>query len=105
MNCIIPLLLGILQTPSSAEAESQSENVLIILADDLGVTELESFGIGSDYALTPVLDSLALGGMRFTNAWSNPICSPTRAAILTGRFSFRTGIGTVVDAVNSPLQC
>jgi arylsulfatase A-like enzyme len=43
-------------------------------------------------ASTPVLDSLAKGGIRFTHAWTRPFCSPTRASLLTGLFSAKTGV-------------
>jgi hypothetical protein len=43
-------------------------------------------------------------GVVFNNAWSNPLCSPTRAGILTGRYSFRTGVGDVVDGQNPKLN-
>jgi len=51
-------------------------------------------------ARTPVIDSLSSNGITFTNYWVNPECSPTRAAMLTGRYGFRTGVGSV--AGNSP---
>ncbi len=71
-------------------------NVLLVVADDLGVGELASFGLGSDYAVTPYLDALAAAGVSFPNVYANPVCSPTRVGVLTGRYGFRTGIGTVV---------
>ncbi len=69
------------------------DNILLLIADDYGV---DSNGLyaGAGSAPTPVLDSLAVNGVRFTNFWANPICSPTRAAILTGRHGFRTGVGS-----------
>lgn len=73
-------------------------NVLLVVADDLGVDQLASYGVGEDLASTPTLDALAASGVRFTSAWSNPVCSTTRATILTGRYSFRTGVGYVVDS-------
>ncbi len=72
-------------------------NVLLLLADDLGVDMLGAYGLGSDLPVTPNLDALAQSGILFRNVWSNPACSPTRAGILTGRYSFRTGIGSIVQ--------
>jgi arylsulfatase A-like enzyme len=72
------------------------QNVLILLADDLGIDMVGCYAFGSDLAPTPNIDALAASGVRFENVWSNPMCSPTRATILTGRYSFRTGIGTIV---------
>lgn len=63
-------------------------NFIFILADDLGWTDLGCFG--STFYRTPNIDRLAKDGMRFTNAYAAcPVCSPTRAAILTGRYPAR----------------
>ncbi len=75
---------------------AQGENVLIILADDVGVDVLENYGEGSTFPPTPTIDMLRDTGVLFRNAYSNPVCSPTRATILTGRYSIRTGVGTTV---------
>jgi arylsulfatase A-like enzyme len=70
--------------------EERPPNVLFILADDLGWTDLACYG--SAYYKTPHIDRLAERGIRFTNAYSaNPYCSPTRASILTGLYPARTG--------------
>ncbi|MFH0946431.1 MAG: sulfatase-like hydrolase/transferase [Planctomycetota bacterium] len=79
------------------------ENFLILVADDMGVDMVGAYGVGTDLPPTPNLDALATQGVRFTNAWSNPVCSPTRAALQTGRYSFRTGVGQGVDCSLSPL--
>lgn len=68
-------------------------NVLVILADDLGVDNVGAYGVDPRSAKTPVIDGLAADGVRFANAWSYPECSPTRAALLTGRYGRRNGIG------------
>ena len=75
---------------------AQSENVLIIVADDMGVDILKCYGEGSKFPPTPTIDGLRESGMLFRNAWSNPICSPTRATVQTGRYGFRTGVGGTV---------
>ena len=82
------------QHPPSPELVS--ENVLVVVADDLGVDMLSAYGLGSDLPSTPTIDALAAGGVVFTNAWSNPVCSSTRATLLTGRYAFRTGVGYLV---------
>ncbi len=61
-------------------------------------------GINSTKALTPTIDSLATNGITFTNCWVNPECSPTRAAMLTGRYGFRTGVGGVQTPPTAVLQ-
>ena len=68
-------------------------NILLIIGDDMGVETLDVYGLGQDTAVTPNLDRLAGDGIRFTNFWGQPVCSPTRATMLTGRYGFRTGIG------------
>ncbi len=66
-------------------------NILFILADDLGWRDITPFG--STVHETPNLERLARRGMRFTQAYSaNPLCSPTRASILTGLYPARIGI-------------
>jgi arylsulfatase A-like enzyme len=70
-----------------------SDNILLIIADDFGVDAHGLYGVGSTTAPTPTIDALAAQGIRFDRAWSNPVCAPTRATILTGRYSFRTGVG------------
>lgn len=66
-------------------------NLVFILADDLGYTDLASYG--SPLHETPNLDRLAANGIRFTNAYAAcPVCSPTRASIVTGKYPARVGI-------------
>ncbi len=65
-------------------------NILVIVADDLGYGELGCYG-GKD-APTPTLDTMAQSGMRFTSGYVTcPVCSPSRAALLTGRYQHRFG--------------
>jgi arylsulfatase A-like enzyme len=90
-------LCGVLCAVPPAFAGSTEGNVLILIADDLGVDWLGMYGLAADPPSTPHLDALAASGIRFHNAWANPLCSPTRAAIQTGRYGFRTGVGNLVD--------
>jgi len=69
-------------------------NIVLILADDLGIECLSMYG-GSSH-LTPNLDRLASQGMRFTHCFSNPYCSPSRAELLTGRYPYANGIKEVI---------
>jgi len=64
-------------------------NIIFILADDLGIGEVSCYG--ADNYMTPHIDQLAREGMRFTHAYTPSLCGPSRAAILTGRYLFRTG--------------
>lgn len=70
-------------------------NVVIVLADDLGFADLGCYGSEID---TPHLDALAQRGLRYTDFHSTPMCSPTRAALLTGRNPHSVGIGFVAHA-------
>ena len=72
-------------------AGSQPPNVIVFFIDDLGWKDLGCYG--STFHKTPNLDKLAAGGVRFTDSYSaNPVCSPTRAAIMTGKAPQRIGI-------------
>lgn len=73
---------------------STATNVLLIIADDLGVDSTVCYAANAPPM--PNIESLCNTGVRFTNVWSAPVCSPTRATILTGRYGFRTGIGSPV---------
>jgi arylsulfatase A len=77
--------------PSARAADSGARrpNIILIMADDLGREGLSCYGSLS--YKTPNLDAIASGGIRFANAYSTPLCSPSRAAIMTGRYGFRTG--------------
>ncbi|MEQ1507710.1 MAG: sulfatase-like hydrolase/transferase [Myxococcota bacterium] len=72
-------------------------NVLIVVLDDVGVEHVAAYGTAHRPPPTPTLDRLAKDGVRFDHAWSQPVCSPTRATILTGRYARRTGIGQIID--------
>lgn len=72
------------------------QNVLILIADDLGVDMVGAYGESTDTPNTPNIDRLATGGMIFRNAWTAPMCSPSRASIQTGRQPRQTGIGFVL---------
>ena len=70
-------------------------NLVVIYTDDLGYGDLGCFG--SDSISTPHLDALADSGMRFTDWYSNsPVCSPSRASLLTGRYPHKTGVSRVL---------
>jgi arylsulfatase A-like enzyme len=85
---------------SRARSTGDEGSVLVVLADDLGVEALPMYGLDPllPPGLTPNLDALAAQGLRFENAWGAPKCSPARAALLTGRAAFRTGIGNVIES-------
>lgn len=80
------LILGAF--PASA---AQTPNIVFILADDLGARDLSCYG--SDFYKSPNIDKLAAGGMKFSQAYAAcPVCSPTRASILTGKYPARLNL-------------
>lgn len=92
-------------TPGVVEASPWlGPNILIVVADDVGVDLVNAYGESAAAPCTPNLDALAQEGLLFRNAWACPVCSPTRAALLTGRHGFRTGIGNTVENNESGLS-
>jgi len=77
---------------------TEQPNILFILSDDHGQDSSAQYALSSDLPVTPTLDSLAASGLVFDNIWVNPVCSPTRAAILSGQYGIRTGVVSVGDA-------
>jgi arylsulfatase A-like enzyme len=88
----IPLASLLLSLPlaSLSASEVKRPNIIVILADDLGYGELGCYG-GKD-APTPNLDAMAKAGARFTSGYAScPVCSPTRAGLMTGKYQQRFG--------------
>jgi len=74
-------------------------NILLIVADDLGYSDLGSYGGEID---TPVLDSLAANGLRFTQFYTTARCCPSRASLLTGQYPHKVGVGHMVTDLGHP---
>jgi arylsulfatase A-like enzyme len=88
------ILLGSAIVGGLSHAQTTKPNVVYIMADDLGWTDLGCQG--SKYYRTPHIDKLAAGGLRFTSAYTcGPNCQPTRAALMSGQYGPRTGVYTV----------
>jgi arylsulfatase A len=85
---VVVLLIGF--GALSPHAQRQPPNIIVILADDLGYGDLSSFG--SPNINTPRLDAMASQGQKWTNFYVQPVCSPSRAALLTGRLPVRSGM-------------
>ena len=99
MKHLLPILCAIAALSSFARATNHP-NVIVILVDDMGWMDLSCQG--SDYYRTPSIDRLATEGMRFTNGYAAcAVCSPTRAALQTGRYPHRIG---VTDWIRSRFQ-
>jgi arylsulfatase A-like enzyme len=74
-----------------AQSKNQPPNIVVIFADDLGWADLTSYG--SSFYETPNLDRLASKGIRFTQSYATcPVCSPTRASMMTGKYPVKTGV-------------
>lgn len=86
------LLSFVLLQSASASAATPKPNVVLFLVDDMGW--MDSGVYGSKYYETPNMDRFATTAMRFTNAYSQPLCSPTRGSLLTGQYTARHGITT-----------
>jgi arylsulfatase A-like enzyme len=85
---VMGIFIGLWGLPLASAAPPTQPNIVLILADDLGWTDLACYG--SELYETPHLDRLARDGMKFTQAYSAcTVCSPTRAAILTGKYPAR----------------
>src|SRR5437868_1923752 len=86
--CVLALPFAV---PLGAAEAPRRPNVVLIVADDLGWADLGCYG--SAFHRTPHLDKLAAGGLRFSDAYAAcPVCSPTRAALMTGKYPSRVGI-------------
>ncbi len=98
MNPLAKPLAGLLAALAlfgcGASAATRPANIVFILADDLGYTDLACYG--SRYYETPNLDRMAAQGMKFTSGYTcGPNCQPTRAALMSGQYGPRTGVYTV----------
>ena len=76
-------------------------NILLILADDMGLDATPGYNIGSVKPNMPTLQSMMNSGVKFDNLWSYPTCSPTRASILTGKYGSRTNVLKVDDELST----
>ena len=94
--------IGPLSEVGSESLRPPPLNILLIVLDDWGVDGLDTPGLalGSDLPHTPTLNALAQSGIVFPEMWTNALCCPSRASMLTGRYSFQNGIGEVLDNGN-----
>lgn len=99
--------LGLVSSLAAQEAAPlpvERPNLLLVVADDLGVDRVAAYGAHPDPPSTPHLDSLAADGVLFENAWSAPVCSPSRAMLLTGRRNFELGVGHALPYATYPIE-
>ncbi len=76
---------------------AQQPNILLVIADDLGLDPTPNYLPGPEKAAMPHLEALMQQGLTFDNAWVNPLCSPTRATIITGRYGLYTDVLNVEE--------
>lgn len=101
-----------IETINNAEEEVENPkntapNILLIIADDMGLDASPGYDIGSIKPNMPNMQGLINSGIKFTNLWSNPTCSPTRATILTGKYGLKTGVldaGDMLSTSETSLQ-
>ena len=92
---LVVLLTLALDTAAATPGGGERPNFLVIVADDLGFSDLGVFG---GEIRTPNLDALALSGVRLTGLHTAPTCSPTRAMLLTGNDNHQVGLGSMAEA-------
>ena len=95
IGLLTAIILSLVVPSQAATVPESPPNVLVILVDDLGYGDLSSYG-ATDLR-TPHIDQLIASGMRFDNFYANcPVCSPTRAALLSGKYPDRVGVPGVI---------
>ena len=90
------LLTVVICLASASAMAAERPNILLIVADDLGYSDLGAFGGEIE---TPNLDRLAARGLQLTSMYAAPTCSPTRAMLMSGTDSHLVGLGTMAEAI------
>ena len=98
---IIPFLIFVAALTCSQSFANDPPNILFIIGDDMGVDALNGFDIGTHLPSTPNLDELRASGVTFTNVWSAPVCSATRASLLTGKYGVNNGVNTIPGVLST----
>jgi arylsulfatase A-like enzyme len=85
------LAAGLLTVQAVSAQKKQKPNIVLVLVDDLGFSDIGPFG--ATEIETPNLDKLAAGGLKLKEFYNNSICAPTRASLLTGQYQHKAGVG------------
>ena len=95
---LVKLVASLLLTATVASANAQEKpNVVLMLADNVGYGDIGAYGAGEVRGMpTPRIDSIAAQGLRLTQFFVEPGCTPSRAALLTGRYSVRAGLSSII---------
>jgi len=78
---------------------TDTPNILLIIADDLGRDAIAGYSEGIIKPNTPNIDAIRNDGITFNNVWAYPTCSPTRSSIITGKYGYRTGVKWASDVL------
>ena len=89
-------LLWLLVEAAGAAEEQQRPNIVLIVVDDMGYSDIGAFG---GEIQTPTIDALAASGIRFTNFYVGPTCSPTRSMLMSGNDNHVAGLGNMNEAM------
>src|SRR5436190_13431659 len=99
-RCVLCLSIALLGgTATAGEPAAPRPNIVVILSDDMGFSDLGCYG---GEIATPNLDALAANGVRFTQFYNVARCCPTRASLLTGLYPHQAGIGHMMDDKGKP---
>ena len=91
--------LGCCSIAAAAEPKVTKPNIIGILVDDMGFSDIGCYG---SEIPTPNLDALAANGLKYTQFYNASRCCPTRSALLTGLYSHQTGVGNMMDNQGQP---
>lgn len=96
MNTIKCSLAAITLFTGISSASYAEPNILLVIADDMGLEASHCYDIGNQQTNMPVLEAMCAEGLVFENAYAAPTCSPTRTSIITGKHGFRVGVGGAI---------
>ena len=99
LSVVIAVAFGVVFATTPWANEDRRPNIVIILADDMGFSDLGSFG---GEIATPNIDALASAGIRFTNFYTHASCSPTRSMLLSGVDTHVNGLGNMGEFTACP---
>ncbi len=99
MKKFVSNLLGLCLMASVAYAQPEKPNIIVIMSDDMGYSDIGCYG---GEIATPTLDSLASNGLRYTQFYNTGRCCPTRASLLTGLYAHQAGIGEMTNDGGQP---
>ncbi|RVU84342.1 sulfatase [Leucothrix sargassi] len=90
------IVLGAAASLLAVTSTYAQPNILLVIADDMGLDASRCYNVGKQQANMPVLEAMCAQGKVFENAYAAPTCSPTRASIMTGKHGFRVGVGGAI---------